>query len=87
MITRPKLPKAGDTAPVPAPDAEAPPRIDGRSLRRTGRTVQLSTRVTAEFDRQLREAAMRDGKLLAQVLEEGLALYEARAQKKSHRRS
>lgn len=54
-----------------------PERIDGRMLRRTGRTVPLSLHVTQAFDESLRRAAERDGLLFAQVLERALALYEA----------
>jgi hypothetical protein len=51
-------------------------RIDGRRLRRTGRTVQLATRVSMEFDDRLRRAAQRDGLLLCEVLERALEVYE-----------
>jgi hypothetical protein len=51
-------------------------RIDGRSLRRTGRTVQLATKVSVEFDIKLRHIAQRDGLLLVEVLERALEAYE-----------
>jgi hypothetical protein len=51
-------------------------RIDGRSLRRTGRTVQFNTRVTPAFDMRLRELAQRDRLSLAEVLERAVALYD-----------
>ena len=51
-------------------------RIDGRSLRRTGRTVQLATKVSVEFDSKLRHIAQRDGLLLVEVLERALEAYE-----------
>lgn len=51
-------------------------RIDGRSLRKTGRTLQFATRVTEEFDALLHKVAARDGLLLVEVLERGLAAYE-----------
>ncbi len=53
-------------------------RIDGRSLRKSGRTLQLATRVSWEFDEKLREIAQRDGLKLVEVLERGLDAYEAR---------
>jgi hypothetical protein len=52
-------------------------RIDGRSLRRTGRTLQLATRVSWEFDERLRRIAQRDDLKLVEVLERGLDAYEA----------
>jgi hypothetical protein len=55
---------------------EAPRRIDGRSLRKTGRTVQLATRVSWEFDTKLRQIAQRDGLKLVEVLERALDAYE-----------
>lgn len=42
-------------------------RVDGRSLRRTGRTLQLATRVSWEFDEKLRRIAQRDGLKLGQI--------------------
>jgi hypothetical protein len=52
-------------------------RIDARSLRRTGRTLQLATRVSWEFDDKLRRIAQRDGLKLVEVLERALEAYEA----------
>jgi hypothetical protein len=73
-----------DLAPEPAPPASPPPavaaerpRIDGRTLRRSGRTVQFATRVSPAFDDRLRDLAMRDGVLLVEILERALDLYEA----------
>ena len=61
----------------PAPRAgEGAPRRDGRSARRSGRTLQFATRVSPEFDNRLRSVAERDGKLLVEVLEEALDAYE-----------
>lgn len=67
------------TAVVPAPGmraGEGVPRRDGRSARRSGRTLQFATRVSLEFDNRLRAIAERDGKLLVEVLEEALEAYE-----------
>ena len=55
----------------------APRRRDGRSARRTGRTVQFATRVSPEFDDRVREIAEREGILLVEVLERALEAYEA----------
>jgi hypothetical protein len=52
-------------------------RRDGRSARRTSRTVQFATRVSPAFDERLRDIAERDGLLLVEVLERALDAYEA----------
>jgi len=56
-------------------------RLDGRSLRKSGRTLQLATRVSWEFDDKLRHIAQRDGLKLVEVLEQGLDAYEAARKK------
>jgi hypothetical protein len=56
-------------------------RIDGRGLRKTGRTVQFANRVSWEFDDKLRHIAQRDGLKLVEVLERGLDAYEAARKK------
>ena len=78
-----------ERAPVSAPATSARParsdmagqgrpRLrDGRSARRTGRTVQFATRVSPEFDERVRLIAEREGILLVEVLERALAAYEA----------
>lgn len=52
-------------------------RMDGRTMRRSGRTVQFATRVSPDFDERIRRIAMRDGMLLVEVLERALDTYEA----------
>ena len=52
---------------------------DGRSARRTGRTMQFATRVSVEFDDRLRAIAQRDGLMLVEVLERALDAYEKRS--------
>jgi hypothetical protein len=85
---------APETLPPPPPEPAPPPRMsvvrpaarggeggprrDGRSARRSGRTLQFATRVTPEFDDRLRSIAERDGKLLVEVLEDALDAYEER---------
>lgn len=64
---------------------EGAPRRDGRSARRSGRTLQFATRVSPEFDSRLRSIAERDRKLLVEVLEEALEAYEHSRQKQSTR--
>lgn len=51
-------------------------RVDGRSIRRTNRTLQFATRVTPEWDAELRFLAQRDQLLLVEVLERALDLYK-----------
>ncbi len=64
-----------DAAPIQAS------RMDGRTMRRSGRTVQFATRVSPEFDERIRQIAMRDGMLLVEVLERALDAYETGQQK------
>jgi len=52
-------------------------RVDGRSLRRSGRTIQFATRVSPEFDERIRTIAKRERMLLVEVLEKALDAYEA----------
>jgi hypothetical protein len=52
-------------------------RVDGRSLRRSGRTIQFATRVSPEFDERIRTIAKRERMLLVEVLEKALEAYEA----------
>ena len=68
---KPKETAGRGAKPVPA-------SMDGRSARRTNRTVQFATRVSPEFDSRIREISRRDGLLLVEVMEEALAAYEAR---------
>lgn len=68
-------------APLRASAASTPPppvpRIDGRTIRRTQRTVQFATRVTPEFDNRVRTLAIEQGLMLVEVLELALEAYEA----------
>ena len=61
------------------------PRRDGRSARRSGRTLQFATRVSPEFDNRLRAIAEREGKLLVEVLEDALDAYEQSRQRQAAR--
>jgi hypothetical protein len=64
----------------PSPDAEleqpVPQRIDGRSLRRTGRTVSFSTRVTEDWDYRIKRYAARNNVLIVAALEQALDALE-----------
>ncbi|EIX0138094.1 hypothetical protein MG118_004103 [Escherichia coli] len=64
---------------TPPAAAEVPARkIDGRTARRTNRTVQFATRVTPEWDARIRELAQREGVLLVEILEKALDKYEGK---------
>jgi len=73
---------APEVAPVARPAAAKPPpqaaakKIDGRSARKTNRTVQFATRVTPEWDARIRALAQREGVLLVEILEKALDHYE-----------
>lgn len=75
---------APEVAPAPAarpaanlpPQAPAAKKIDGRSARKTNRTVQFATRVTPEWDARIRALAQREGVLLVEILEKALDYYE-----------
>jgi hypothetical protein len=56
--------------------ATATRRRDGRTLRRTGRTVTFATRVSPEFDERIRDIAEAKGLMLVEVLEHALEAYE-----------
>lgn len=62
------------SAPEVAPTTHA--RRDGRSLRRTHRVIPFATRVSPEFDSEIRRIAERDGVMLVEVLERALDAYE-----------
>lgn len=51
-------------------------RRDGRSARKTNRTLPFATRVSEEFDRRFRDAAERDNLLIVELLEKSLEAYE-----------
>lgn len=79
---RAALPSAGAATAARQPrrteaTAPLPGRMDGRTMRRSGRTVQFATRVSPEFDERIRQIAMREGLLLVEVLERALDAYEA----------
>lgn len=73
----------GETRQVTAAEPPRAGRIDGRTLRRSGRTVQFATRVSPEFDERVRRIAMRDGLLLVEVLERALDAYEHSCKKEA----
>lgn len=54
----------------------AAPAADGRTLRKTGRTEQFSTRVHPDFKQELFDVAQTTGKNYNVILEESLELYK-----------
>ena len=70
--------KAPEVAPGPTATTviTAPKERDGRSARRTGRTVQFATRVSEEFDQRFRAVCRRDNLLMVALLEKALDAYE-----------
>lgn len=54
-------------------------KIDGRTARRTNRTVQFATRVTPEWDTRIRAIARRKNKTLVEILELALDAYEEKS--------
>jgi hypothetical protein len=77
--------------PPPPSEAEAPENlkapesvpVDGRSLRATGRTKQLATRVTEEFHDELRVYAATHRMKLVEVLERSFAALKELDRKKT----
>lgn len=63
--------KAPEIAPFGGPG-----KIDGRTLRTTGRTVQFSTRVTPDWQRRLYRIAKQTGLLYVEILERALAEFD-----------
>jgi len=67
---------APETAPPTQEPIAEPKRRDARHARRTNRTIPFATRVSQEFDTRFRDAAERDGLMLAELLERALDAYE-----------
>lgn len=67
---------APEIAPAPTQPATAPRRRDGRSMRRTGRTMTFATRVSPQFDDRIRDIAEQQGLMLVEVLERALEAYD-----------
>ncbi len=77
-VTPELLAKPSSPEPLPAKPELEPGRArrDGRTLRRTNRTIAFATRVSPEFDERLRDIAERDGLKLVEILERALDAYE-----------
>jgi hypothetical protein len=63
------LPPMADEVEVPVE------KVDGRTLRRTGRTTQLNTVVSPDFKNWLRMEAAQGGKSMAAVLDDMRVAY------------
>lgn len=72
----PPLSEASSNLSAPEVAPAATRRRDGRSLRRTNRVVPFATRVSPEFDTEIRGIAERDGIKLVEVLERALGAYK-----------
>ena len=51
-------------------------RKDGRSARKTNRILAFATRVSPDFDREVRQIADREGLKLVEVLENAIQAYK-----------
>jgi len=51
-------------------------KVDGRTLKATGRNQQFATRVTKEWHEKVKGIAERDGLMLVEVLERAVDAYE-----------
>lgn len=81
LVQRGANPEPNQTPQTAAPITR-PARLDGRTMRRSGRTVQFATRVSPDFDERVRQIAMRDRMLLVEVLEHALEAYEQSSDEK-----
>lgn len=71
IATLPEPVRNEDTSPSISMPA-ATYRRDGRSARKTNRTLAFATRVTPEFDQEIRLIAEREGLKLVEVMEDAL---------------
>lgn len=70
---------AADVSPAEAvKSSEGYTRRDGRSARKTNRTMAFATRVTPAFDQEIRDIAEREGLKLVEVLENAVEAYKAK---------
>jgi hypothetical protein len=64
------------------PELDEYERIDGRSLRKTGRTVPFSTRVSDDLDRRIRRIAAKHRLKIVEIIEQGIDLLEEKLKRK-----
>ena len=77
-LAEPEVAAMSETGAAPGNAGRDAGRVDGRTLRRTGRTEQFATRVHPQFRDELVEVAQATGKRYNEILEESLALYRER---------
>ena len=58
--------------PMPSPAPATTPVLDGRSLRATGRTMQLNIKVTATVKAEILRLAQERKQLVAEVIEDAI---------------
>lgn len=75
-------PKPAVRQAIPEPEIEDYERVDGRTLRKTGRTIPFSTRLNADTDRLIRRIAGKHGILIAEVVERGALLLQKELESK-----
>jgi hypothetical protein len=68
--------------PKPEPEFDEYERIDGRSLRKTGRTVPFSTRVSLDLDNRIRRIAAKHRMLIVEIIEQGVDLLEEKLKRR-----
>jgi hypothetical protein len=74
-VTAPVLAAVAPPVQTPAPSPEPAPLLvlDGRSLRATGRTMQMNVKVTAATKGEILRLAQERGQLVAEVIEDAIA--------------
>jgi len=60
---------------TPTQVAGVPDKLDGRTLKRKGRTERLATRITPEVKALLFQAAADEGRDMADIVESALVAY------------
>jgi len=73
----------GDDAPPAAKPEAKPPvkQIDGRTLRRTGRTHKFAATVKPEWSNDLKTIAASEGRLIVEILEDALEAYKEKGKR------
>jgi hypothetical protein len=72
-------PELAPAAPLRVVEIAPTPKVkreDGRSARRTGRTLPFATRVSLEWDTRFRAVSKRDNLTFGELLEKALEAYE-----------
>jgi hypothetical protein len=75
-LTAPETAPATPILQAQTGQGEAMRFYDGRTARRSGRTLQFAPRISPDFDHKIRALANRDGLMLVELLERAVASYE-----------